>query len=468
MRQNIKELIEKLAQQKIGRCLAISRFAMQESFLGMSQEERLLFDIKFQRQYSGGSVDRLEKSAQVSAVQETLADQWADRYLVYRDPAGNATYLQRDRTTNTVKEIGLEELQRQVARSFSGSPLDCKASEAREHASGWADRAEALVELPPSFAWKDYQGLTFNRFDFKIADRPTPLFDDFLSRLETNREAFMAFIWSLFVPEDRGHQYLWLFGEGQDGKGSLIRLLHRLLQNAFVALDAKDKYWLASCVGKRLGAFNDMVDVTFPMRSQFKQVTGQDPVNIEQKYKKSYSTVLDTKFIFTTNKELHITTQTSDLRRCIYVKMTRNHNPPRRSYEDDLWEERAGILHKCRVVYERTLQEHGSIVVDQDAAKEIGEQSELKFQVMFNQKLKADDTSWVSRVALRKHLTDRHGLLISNQDYSEFKEWMKRTHGVAERKIVDNGQVLKVYQGIALVVRAEGFGDAAVIKRNER
>lgn len=196
----------------------------------------------------------------------------------------------------------------------------------------------------------------------------------------------------------------------------MVRLLRRLLRDAFVALDAKDRYWLASCVGKRLGAFNDMVDVTFPMRSQFKQVTGQDPVNIEQKYKKSYSTVLDTKFIFTTNKELNITTQTSDLRRCIYVEWPRNPNTPRKGYEDDLWDERAGILHKCKLVYERMVQEHGAIVVDQEAAKEIGEQAELRFQVMFNQKLKADETSWISRAALRRHLTDRHGTLMSNQD----------------------------------------------------
>lgn len=467
MRPRIKELIDQLVEQKIGRCLAISRFAMSEPFESLSSEERIYFDVRFPRQYAGGSIDRLEKNQQVTAIQETLAVQWADKYLVYRDPAGNATYLQRDRIANTVKEIAVEELQRQVARAFSGSPLDCKASEAREHACGWADRVEALRELPPSFSWMDDPGLTFNRFDFEVSDQPTPLFDDFLSRLETNRDAFMAFLWSLFVREDRGQQYLWIMGEGQDGKGSIVRLLRKLLKDAFVALDAKDRYWLASCVGKRLGAFNDMVDVTFPMRSQLKQVTGQDPVNIEQKYKKSYSTVLDTKFIFTTNKELYITTQTSDLRRCIYVRMTRNLNAPRKDYEDELWAERAGILHKCRSAYEKMMLENGCIVADQEAAKEIGEQSELKFQVMFDQKLKADETSWISRAALRKHLTDRHGVLMSNQDYSEFKEWMKRAQGVTERKIVDNGQQLKVYQGIAMMVETHGVViEGGPIRRN--
>lgn len=450
MRPKIKELMDRLVQQKIGRCLAISKFSMEEDFSAMSPDERIQFDVRFQPQYAGGSVDRLEKSQQVSAVQEILAVKWADKYLVYRDPAGNATYLQRDRETNTVKEIALEELQRQVARAFSGGPLDCKASEAREHACGWADRVEALRELPPSFNWKGHPELTFNRFDFEVAEMPTPLFDDFLSRIETNREAFMAFLWSLFVHDDRGQQYLWIVGEGQDGKGSVVRLLRKLLQDAFVALDAKDKYWLASCVGKRLGAFNDMVDVTFPMRSQFKQVTGQDPVNIEQKYKKSYSTVLDTKFIFTTNKELQITGQTSDIRRCILVRMVKNPHRPRTDYEDKLWEERAGILFKCQKVYGKMMQEHGAIFVDQEAARDLAEVSELKFQVMFEKQFVVDHQSWMTREAVRRHLIDSRGSPISNHEHSEFKEWMKRAHGITEKKIAEDGKALKVYLGLAL------------------
>ncbi|MBX9766964.1 MAG: hypothetical protein K2X47_06815 [Bdellovibrionales bacterium] len=464
MRNEIKALIECLSSDGLGRCLAISRFAMKYDFFELSMEEKVYFDLRFPPQYNGGSIEKCSRSEQVIAVQEVLALQWAGQYLVFRDPVGNATYLKRERASNTVKEIALEELQRQVARRFSGGPLDCKTSEAREQATGWADRVDALTEMPPSFAWKNYEGLTFNRFDFEIADLPTPLFDDFLSRLETNREAFMAFIWSLFVPMDRGEQYLWIFGEGQDGKGSLVRLLNRLLQGAFVALDAKDKYWLASCVGKRLGAFNDMVDVTFPMRSQFKQVTGQDLVNIEQKYKKSYCTALDTKFIFTTNKELQITTQTSDTRRCIYVKMGRNTHPPRRGYEQELWAERAGILHKCREIYEQMIRDHDCIVVDPDAAKDIGEQAELKFQILFNQKLRVDENSWVSRVSLLKHLNDDRGISVSFRDYSEFKEWMKRTHGVIEKKITVDGQALKVYQGVALVI--DTHQNEPIIRRN--
>ncbi|MBK9038013.1 MAG: hypothetical protein IPL83_02440 [Bdellovibrionales bacterium] len=462
MRAEVKQLIESLMPNGYDRCRAISRISLE---FEMTSEEKSYFDTTFIKTTVGD--DKLSGSRKVRVVQETLAERWAGKYLVYRDRVGNATYLKRNAVDNTVAEVSLDELQRQAALVFTGTILDCHPTETKERAMGWVERTEPITELPPSFAWKNHRGLTFNRFDFEVADLPTPLFEDFLSRLETNREAFMAFVWSLFVPSDHGQQYLWIFGEGQDGKGAMIRLLSRLLNDAFVALDAKDRYWLASCVGKRLGAFNDMVDVTFPMRSQFKQVTGQDPVNVEQKYKRSYSTVLDTKFIFTTNKELHITTQTSDLRRCIYVKMTKNPSSPRKGYEDDLWEERAGILHKCKSAYEKMMQEHGAIVVDQDAAKEVGEQAELKFQVMFNQKLKADETSWVSRVALRRHLTDKHGVMLSNQDYSEFKEWMKRTHDVSERKIVDNGQQLKIYQGVALVTETHGVVvEGGPIKRN--
>lgn len=464
MRAEVKQLIESLMPSGYDRCRALSKISLE---FEMTPEEKAYFDTTFCKTAAGD--DKLSGSRKVRVVQETLAERWAGKYLVYRDSVGNATYLKRNAVDNTVAEVSLDELQRQAALVFTGTLLDCHPTETKERAMGWVERTEPITELPPSFAWKNHQGLTFNRFDFEVAEYLTPLFDDFLSRLETNREAFMAFVWSLFVPTDHGQQYLWIFGEGQDGKGAMIRLFSRLLSDAFVALDAKDRYWLASCVGKRLGAFNDMVDVTFPMRSQFKQVTGQDPVNVEQKYKRSYSTVLDTKFIFTTNKELHITTQTSDLRRCIYVKMTRNSSPPRRGYEDDLWEERAGILHKCRSAYEKMMQEHGAIVVDQDAAKEVGEQAELKFQVMFNQKLKADETSWVSRVALRKHLTDKNGAMMSNQDYSEFKEWMKRTHDVSERKIVDSGQQLKIYQGVALVTETHGVVvEGGPIKRNVR
>lgn len=443
MRQVVEKLIDTLLNAGWGRCRAISRAGLE---FDLSLDEKAHFDTRFPRTKWEGD-GPLPSHMRIRMIQEILADRWAGKYLVYRDPAGNVTYLQRDPSTNTVTEIALEELERQAALVFSNTGHACHPTQTKERAIGWAQLTEPLREMPSSFAWKDEPCLTFNRFDFEVAEKPTPLFDDFISRCETNGDALMAFIWSIFEPSNKGHQYLWLYGEGQDGKGSLMRLLARLLDRAYVALDAKDKYWLASCVGKRLGVFNDVVDTTFPMRAQFKGVTGGDMMNIEQKYKKSYSTFLDIKIVFTTNKNLQISSEFSNVRRCICVTMAKNPNLTTANYEEELWKERAGILFKCRAAYQRCLDANGQIKFDMDVVREHAEQTEIQFQRLFNDHLVVVKDAFFAREALFELFSDRFG--SDTQKYGEFKQWLTRTFPVKERKRkMPDGRVLRVMEGL--------------------
>jgi hypothetical protein len=186
------------------------------------------------------------------------------------------------------------------------------------------------------------------------------------------------------------------------------------------------------------------------MSSQFKQATGGDAVNIEQKYKKSYGTYLDTKFIFTTNKEIQISSQVSDIRRLIYVVMSRNSSAPTTDYEERLWAERAGILFKCREVYRKMLGQHGAIVFDTEAARDAAQNLELKFQIMFDDHLILKSDSYVSSKALLERLMLAHQTRMANQDYSEFKEWLKRTFGIEEKKKkLEDGRTARILFGLA-------------------
>lgn len=443
MRQEVEKRIDDLLAERCNRCQAIGRIGLE---FALSLDERAYFDARFPRTKWEGDGPP-PSHVRIRMIQETLADRWAGRYLVYRDLAGNVTYLRRDPSTNTVTEIALEELERQAALVFSDTGYACHPTQTKERALGWTQLTEPLREMPSSFAWKDEPGLTFNRFDFEVAGKPTPLFDDFISRCESNGDALMAFIWSIFERSNKGHQYLWLYGEGQDGKGSLMRLLARLLDRAYVALDAKDKYWLASCVGKRLGVFNDVVDTTFPMRAQFKGVTGGDMMNIEQKYKKSYSTFLDIKIVFTTNKNLQISSEFSNVRRCICVTMAKNPSLATANYEEELWKERAGILFKCREAYRRCLDANGQIKFDMDVVREHAEQTEIQFQSLFDDHLAVAEDSFLTREVLFELFRSRFG--AETQKYSEFKQWLTRTYPVKERKRkMTDGRVLRVMEGL--------------------
>lgn len=289
---------------------------------------------------------------------------------VYQDAAGTKVFFLINSDTNIVKKSSEEGLTDLVAQVLNESEIILSQQAIVGQIRTWAMTAPRLDKFPPSFS-TSLDEITFLRINLEQllnSNIPTPTWDSFLARCGANADALKAFTWSLFEQGDMYHdQYLFLKGPGGDGKGSYIRFLCRLFENnsgsdsAYAALSTEDDRWVAQCVGKRLGTFNDINNTSIVMTTAFKNVTGRDPVTINQKYEKSYSTTLDTKFVLTTNKRISIGGDRSEQRRAIIINMQALvESVP--NYEKKLWQEAGGFLAKCKEAFEQLYDKDSKII----------------------------------------------------------------------------------------------------------
>lgn len=208
-----------------------------------------------------------------------------------------------------------------------------------------------------AFAMKSDPGFTYHRLDFDLTDdpKPTPTFETLFLNFK-NDVALKVFIGSLFDSKSYDQQYVWMYGQGQDGKGALVRSLSHLFGDAFGGSVGgplqEDKYWTSRLIGKRLFVISECDDKGFPRSAIFKALTGGDHVNIEKKWGQPYSFKPDCKYIFQSNKQPSISDQHSETRRIIYVECKQSYvGPVDSTFEDMLKKEAKDFVIQCYRLY---------------------------------------------------------------------------------------------------------------------
>lgn len=199
---------------------------------------------------------------------------------------------------------------------------------------------------------KSAPGFTWRRLPWDFIDdgSPTPTFDELLSRTD-NAEALEAWIGSLLVPSERS-QYLFLHGEGRNGKGRLAAFLERVFGGAFRSehiTGRPNNFWTSGLIGARLVCFPDFEAPDFPNTGFFKMLTGEDAVRMEQKGRQAFTAQLTCKFLFLSNEAPALNESIANRRRAIYCKMLPISGAPipAREYEARLWSEGPAWLARC-------------------------------------------------------------------------------------------------------------------------
>jgi hypothetical protein len=212
----------------------------------------------------------------------------------------------------------------------------------------------------------------------------TPTFDELFSRMKENQAPLMAWIGSLFIPEADRQQYVWMYGDGQNGKGRLVNFLARCMGPSYgsevpPAKHGDSRFWTAGLMGKRLIAFPDCTMYSFPTQGIFKSLTGGDKQRIERKGCDSFSADLDCKFIFLSNTEPTLTGSTADRRRVIFISMAPIEAAPipQAKYDGMLWDEGPDFLAKCIAEYRRLSPDHGAIPTTTIGIDEIVSEAEM-------------------------------------------------------------------------------------------
>lgn len=309
--------------------------------------------------------------------------EWDHRYHVVGEDGGLC--LLYEQKPGIVQRVGREHLAATVKQFTSKMPQEfwVTGDEAERIAKSIIFDAEKLAEVPPAIKMKSEPGLAFHRLPFDVGESGVfsiPVFEELLSRT-SNPEGLCAFIGSLFVPESNRQQYLWIYGEGENGKSSLLRFLNNLLGPAYHADEvemSRDKYWTSSFIGRRLVAFPDCNSPCFPRSAKFKGLTGSDAIRIEGKYDKAFSAKLDCKFVFLSNEELSVSGEKADVRRAIYVKIAPIKCAPDPRYDEKLMAEAPNIIATCLEIYRQLCPNNEQIPVkNQDEISElVDEQTE--------------------------------------------------------------------------------------------
>ena len=159
-----------------------------------------------------------------------------------------------------------------------------------------------------------------------ISEGATPVFDMLLSGVvECCRDTLMAMVWATFYARSHMQKYVWLHGEGGDGKSVFVRTMMEILgsdiASALTAETIKSEFGLENVVGRRMLLIPDLKAGVSVKKAFIHNVTGGDPISVNRKNKPVITTVLDPILWITANNAPDVDfTMANEARRLVYVK----------------------------------------------------------------------------------------------------------------------------------------------------
>lgn len=380
------------------------------------------------------------------------------RYFVDETSPGIRLYLRETDEPEVVEYVHEHCLANEIMRwikdhiegIYDGYNLEFK--HAIDATRFWRARATPIGKIK-SVCWLHDAGLTFRRLPWlRGLNTPTPTFNEMFSRISNGR-SLKAFIGSLFFEESDMQQYVFLHGQGRNGKGALSRFLHSVFGNAYSSQTPPapgDRFWTSMIIGKRLIVYPDCNNQTFWASGLFKSLTGGDPVRIEMKNQPAGTAIMVGKHMAISNERPNISSEEADQRRIIYceIGLVKNDTDPK--YGDKLWEEGGAFLYECIRIYQNDCPEFGSIPVKNDQLGDWVSTVEEEFETVFAHNFEVDVAGgYLLPAAFQDRLDEIWPRSRTVQ--SEFRKWLERRHSVSKRTDHNLPGQPKTYKGVRLI-----------------
>jgi hypothetical protein len=324
--------------------------------------------------------------------------------------------------------------------------------------SFWFSATEP-VETPRLYRWLGEDGLCMRRLPFELRLGPTPVFDEMMSRI-SNAEALQCYIGSLLVDESFRQQYVWLHGQGGEGKGALARFLATSLAHTYSSQQVptpNDRFWTLGLLDKRLVMFPDCNNTTFVTSGLFKSLSGDDEIRIEVKGGKVLHQQLKAKYIFFSNEKPALSSEVADKRRVIYCETKSFKGKVDPAYQGKLWAEGGPFLSRCLTMYMSMYPEHHPIECDTSEIIDVISTNEERYEVFLEQNFRLGPTFECMPAALQEKINEG---FQTKKERQEFRSMLERM-GIARKGVRRNGGVVYVYPGIkAINALPVGYNDA--------
>lgn len=278
-----------------------------------------------------------------------------------------------------------------------------------------------------------------------ITAGPTPDFDGFMSAIVPEcRDSLMAAIFATFFAKSHLNQYIWIHGEGGDGKSSLLNAIAAYAGPHLacsLGQTMNSEFGLENAVGKRMVILSD-VKTGLSVKSQLiHNLTGHDMISVNRKNKPIISVRLDPIVWIAANEAPDVNFDNrNEARRCLYIKMQ---EPPvevkRKFYftnpdgsfvvdnegrpinngydlEGNLIKEMPHILHKCKEAFMRVCPAPYSVIKPNVDAIAIAEDNCLDI----------DASTFNTYIAETFDFTDKTALLKQTEIFEALSFTMKK------------------------------------------
>lgn len=204
-----------------------------------------------------------------------------------------------------------------------------------------------------------------------VGECPCPVFDNFIGTITGGDSQlalrFLEAIGYVLSPDNLAKRFLLLQGRGDTGKSVLGNLIKSFFDPGDVSsvdiFKFGDRFALSNLVDKRVNISMDLSNSALNEQavSTIKQLTGQDSVQVEEKYKKAYSAKVECKLVFGTNHVLHLNSLDAAFSRRMLLLPFQYPIPKHRQDPhllQKLREERSGILYKALRAFQVVAARH--------------------------------------------------------------------------------------------------------------
>ena len=251
----------------------------------------------------------------------------------------------------------------------------------------------------------------FAYFDLNtLKEGETPNFDGFMDAIvPACRDMFMAAVFATVFALSILNQYIWIHGEGGDGKSSFLNALMKFLGSRLccsLGQTLNSEFGLENAVGKRMVILSD-VKTGLSVKSQLiHNLTGHDPVSINRKNKPIITKELQPIVWIAANEAPDVNFDArNEARRCLYIKMQEPSVEVQKKFyflnEDGsfaldsegrkinngydltggLLQEMPAILYKCKKAFERVCPSPYSVIRPSSAAISLAEENCIDLDV---------------------------------------------------------------------------------------
>ncbi len=404
--------------------------------------------------------------------------EFTDRFYVVRADRGRILVQEDADDPWIVRVVDEKDLYRSIAQyltkrvsheAYAFTPSQMKAC-----AEFWLLNTLELP-TPRPFIWPGEEELGFQRLPWELAAGPTPTWDRLLGKVE-NVATLKQWFGSLFFSDSNIQQYVWIYGPGGDGKGSINRFLSKVFGAAYHSglppVENKEANWVFYIlIGKRLVVFPDCDDPDFVVNGFFKSLTGEDPVTAEEKFGRMFTYKPACKYLVLSNVKPNLTSAKSNTRRIIYVELTEE-KTPEVGFEAALWSEGGAFLASCMAEYLRQNPNRElPIKTDDGAIKEwIGEVEE-EFEVAFEDGIQLSPNNFAIGKDMNAFLKKWWPGQKKKSD--AFRDWLKRKHSISSKQrwlkagsvvIGDSKQQRRIYEGIHMKYGEKTYETCNIIK----